>query len=63
VKVGKGRFINKPSRTGKKVYDKFFLYIPTYVARDRDFPFKEGDLVVIKIDNGKLTAEKEESSS
>lgn len=63
MKVGKGRFINKPSRTGKKVYDKFFLYIPTYVARDRDFPFKEGDLVVIKIDNGKLTAEKEESSS
>lgn len=63
MKVGKGRFINKQSRTGKKVYDKFFLYIPTYVARDRDFPFKEGDLVVIKIDNGKLTAEKEESSS
>lgn len=63
MKVGKGRFINKQSRTGKKVYDKFFLYIPTYVARDRDFPFKEGDLVVIKIENGKLTAEKEESSS
>lgn len=63
MKVGKGRFINKQSRTGKKVYDKFFLYIPTYVARDRDFPFKEGDLVVVKIENGKLTAEKEESSS
>jgi len=47
---GEGRFINRPTKTGKGVYDKFFLYIPTEVARDGLFPFKEGDEVLVKID-------------
>jgi hypothetical protein len=47
---GKGRFINRPTKTGKGVYDKFFMYIPTEVARDGLFPFKEGDEVLVKID-------------
>ncbi len=49
VNEGKGRFINRPTKTGKKSYDKFFIYIPTDLARDSLFPFKEGDEVFMKI--------------
>jgi hypothetical protein len=47
---GKGRFINRPTKTGKRVYDKFFVYIPTEIARDDLFPFKVGDQVQVKVD-------------
>ncbi len=47
---GKGRFLNRPTVTGGKRYDKFFVYIPTQIARDSLFPFKEGDEVQIKVD-------------
>jgi len=57
---GKGRFINRPTRTGKGVYDKFFIYVPTEIARDGLFPFHEGDGVTIRIDSKKkrLTVER-----
>lgn len=58
MKIGKGRFINRPSKTGKKYYDRFFVYIPTYVVRDEDFPFKPRDEVIVKIENEKLIIEK-----
>lgn len=56
---GKGRFINRPTKTGKGVYDKFFVYVPTEIARDGLFPFHEGDEVTIRIDSKKkrLTVE------
>ena len=60
MKIGRGRFINRPSKTGKKIYDRFFIYVPTYVAKDKSFPFEEGDEVVVKIEDGKLVIEKEE---
>jgi hypothetical protein len=47
---GKGRFINRPTITGKRTYDKFFVYIPTEIARDGLFPFKMGDEVKIRVD-------------
>ena len=47
---GKGRFMNRPSKTGKRVYDKFFVYIPTEIARDGLFPFHEGDEITVKVD-------------
>jgi len=47
---GKGRFINRPTETGGKKYDKFFIYIPTEVARDSSFPFKPGEVVKVRID-------------
>lgn len=50
---GKGGFINRPTRTGGKVYDKFFIYVPTEVARDSLFPFKEKENLKISIDKGK----------
>jgi len=50
--------INRPTKTAGKLYDKFFVYIPTYVAKDEDFPFKVGDELMVRIDNGKLVIEK-----
>lgn len=47
---GKGRFMNRPSKTGRRVYDKFFVYIPTEIARDGLFPFRAGDEVLVKVD-------------
>ncbi|MHB8565884.1 MAG: hypothetical protein ACYC7D_05595 [Nitrososphaerales archaeon] len=47
---GKGRFINRPTTTGGKNYDKFFVYVPTEVAKDSQFPFKSGDILEISVD-------------
>jgi len=47
---GVGRFMNRPTKTGKRVYDKFFVYIPTEIARDGLFPFKGGEEVLVKVD-------------
>ena len=49
MRKGTGTFINRRTKTGKKSYDRFFIYIPTEVARDGTFPFKEGDKVEIEI--------------
>jgi hypothetical protein len=50
VLKAKSRFINRPTKTGKKTYDKFFVYVPTDVAKDSAFPFKDGDEIEIEID-------------
>jgi len=47
---GRGRLINRPSKTGSKEYDKFFIYLPTELVRDSSFPFKPGDYVEVEID-------------
>ncbi len=47
---GNGRFINRPTKTGKKFYDKHFIYIPTKVARDSSFPFNLKDIIKVRID-------------
>ena len=49
MRKGKGTFINRRTKTGKKTYDRFFFYVPTEVARDSTFPFSEGDKVEIEI--------------
>lgn len=36
--------------TGGKKYDKFFMYIPTKLATDSSFPFKDGEEVAIRIE-------------
>ncbi len=48
---GHGKFINRKSITAGKTYDSFFIYVPTEVARDSNFPFKDGDKVEIKINS------------
>lgn len=50
VLKGEGRLINRQTKTGEQVYDKFFIYVPTEVARDSAFPFKSGDLLRIDVD-------------
>jgi hypothetical protein len=44
-----GKFVNHPTRTGKQLYDKFYIYVPTQVAKDGTFPFKEGNRVEVEI--------------
>ncbi len=49
VRKGKGKFFNKPrSQRGKK-YHRFFLSIPTEVATDTSFLFRDGDIVEVEI--------------
>ncbi|XES76289.1 MAG: hypothetical protein ACBZ72_08885 [Candidatus Bathyarchaeia archaeon] len=57
-----GRFVNRPTSTGGKLYDKFFIYVPTEVARDGLFPFDTNEKVKVKIDanNKRLIVEKAE---
>ncbi|MDR0471860.1 MAG: hypothetical protein LBH79_09105 [Nitrososphaerota archaeon] len=57
---GTGKLINRPTTTGGKKYDKFFIYVPIEVARDSAFPFKADEKVKVKIDlkNRQLTIEK-----
>ena len=55
---GMGRFINRPTKTGGKPYDKHFIYVPTEVARDSQFPFKPGEKVNVTIDGRRLVVEK-----
>jgi len=58
MREGKGKFVNHPTRTGQKLYDKFYIYVPTEVARDGTFPFKVGDEVSIRIEDNRLIIEK-----
>ena len=58
MRKGRGSFINRRTKTGKKFYDRFFIYVPTEVARNGTFPFKEGDKVIIKVQGNKLVIEK-----
>lgn len=55
---GKGKLINRPTKTRTKAYDKFFIYLPTDVATDSGFPFKPGDIVKVKVDGTRLVIEK-----
>ena len=55
---GKGRFINRPTKTGKKFYDRFFIYVPTEVARDGLFPFKVREEVIVEIKENTLILRK-----
>ena len=46
----KSKFINRATKTGKKQYDKYFIYVPTPLAKDSNFPFDVNDEVIIRID-------------
>lgn len=47
---GEGKLINRPTQTGGKTYDKYFIYVPIEVARDSSFPFKANERIKVKID-------------
>ena len=59
---GIGKMINRPTQTGGKTYDKFFIYVPIEVARDTAFPFRVNEKLKIKIDieNKRLIIDKPE---
>jgi hypothetical protein len=42
--------MNRPTKTGKRAYDKFYVYIPAEIARDGLFPFRDGDEVTVTLD-------------
>ena len=58
MRKGKGRYFNRPTVSKGKKYDKFFIYVPTEVARDTNFPLKDGDRVEVEIELGKLIIRK-----
>ncbi len=64
MKTGICKFVNRGSASGKsekrKLYDSFFLYFPSEVARDSNFPFESGDKikVTIEADNQSVRLEK-----
>lgn len=61
MRKGKGRFFNRPTISNGKKYDKFFIYIPTEVARDTNFPLKDGDRVEVEIKDETLIIKKAKS--
>lgn len=44
------KLVNRPTQTGRKMYDKFYVYIPRQVSNDSAFPFKPNQKVKVKID-------------
>jgi len=58
VRAGVGRFINRPSKTGQKLYNRFFIYLPVDLCEDERFPFKAGDQVIARIEGDTVIIEK-----
>lgn len=58
VLEAEGRFTNRPTKTGKKLYDKYSIYVPTELARDSQFPFEPGDEVTIKVEGDSVRIRK-----
>ena len=47
MKTGKGRIIKRKS--GNRKYDSFWVYIPSKISRDFDFPFSDKEEVLIDL--------------
>jgi len=62
MRKGKGRFFNRPTVSKGKKYDKFFVYVPTEVARDTMFPFKGGDRIEVEIKGDTVVLRKAEET-
>lgn len=58
VQKGTGRFLNRKTKVSKKEYDRFFIYCPTELSRDSNFPFHEGDPLEICIHGEELIIRK-----
>jgi hypothetical protein len=54
------KLLNRPTQTAGKHYDKYYIYIPTDLARDSAFPFKKDEKLKLRIDpqNKRLIIEK-----
>ncbi|MCL1978285.1 MAG: hypothetical protein FWG55_09355 [Candidatus Bathyarchaeota archaeon] len=60
MKIGRAKLVNKPTITRGKKYNKYFVFISSYVVTDKAFPIKETDELLVRIVNGKLIIQKEE---
>ena len=58
MRKGKGRFFNRPTVSKGKKYDKFFIYVPTEVARNTSFPFSNGERIEVEIEGDTLIVRK-----
>jgi len=54
------KLVNRPTQTGGKMYDKFYVYIPREISKDSAFPFKANQKLKVRIDveNKRLVIEK-----
>lgn len=52
----------KASRSEGTVYRSPRIYLPTKLTDDSSFPFREGDLLSIKVDGRKLVVQKAQKS-
>lgn len=48
----------KTGQTGEAVYRSPRIYLPTKLTDDSVFPFKEGDLLMVKVDGRKLVVQR-----
>ena len=48
----------KPARSEGTIYRSPRIYLPTKLTDDSSFPFKEGDLLSIRVDGRKLIVQK-----
>ena len=61
MKIGRAKLVNKPTTTKGKKYDKYFVFISSYVVTDKDFPFTKKDELMASIIDGKLVIQKADS--
>jgi len=48
----------KPARSEGTMYRSPRIYLPTKLTDDSSFPFKEGDLLTIRVDGRKLVVQR-----
>ena len=48
----------KPSSAGEAIYRSPRIYLPTKLTDDSVFPFKEGDLLLVRVDGRRLVVQK-----
>ena len=61
MEFGKSKIVIKPSGRGK--YKTTWIYVPSKVAKDSSFPFKNNEEVLIEIKNGSILITKDNVSS
>ncbi|MFX1481543.1 MAG: hypothetical protein ACFFCI_25975, partial [Promethearchaeota archaeon] len=47
MKTGKGRILKR--KAGNRRYDSFWIYIPSKISKDLDFPFRDKEEVLIDL--------------
>ncbi len=55
---GKSKILNRSRMSKGKRYDSLFIYLPSDLTKDSQFPFSPDDTVLIKIVDKRLVIEK-----